>query len=112
MAWYDDILDPSTWTAQGVGTAAAGLGLIGGLTGNQSAPATPDYAGLAAADTAANRVNQVTPYGSSTWSNTGNTWTNTQSLSPEQQALLNQSNQLKATKETLHLACLESLELR
>jgi len=103
MAWYDDILDPSTWTAQGVGTAAAGLGLIGGLTGTQKAPAAPDYAGLAAADTQANRVNQVTPYGSSTWSNNGNTWTNTQSLSADQQALLNQSNQLKSNQGNIAL---------
>jgi len=103
MAWYDDILDPSTWTAQGVGTAAAGLGLIGGLTGTQKAPDAPNYAALAAADTQANRVNQVTPYGSSTWSQNGNQWTNTQSLSPEQQTLLNQSNQLKSNQGNLAL---------
>jgi len=78
--------------------------------GKQSAPATPDYTGAAqataqgnlqAAQTAAsaNRVNQVTPYGSLTYSESGRDsqnnpmWTATQSLSPDQQKLLDYQNQ-------------------
>lgn len=77
-----------------------------------SAPPPPDYAGaaqqtaagnLAAARTAAaaNRVNQVTPYGSLTYTVNDNaqydpwgnpTWTATTSLSPEQQQLLDIQN--------------------
>jgi len=87
-----------------------GGGLLGGVTGmlfgEPETPATPDYAGaaqetaqgnLAAARqaTAANRVNQVTPYGSLRYAETGTdkygnpTWTATTSLSPEQQQLYN-----------------------
>jgi len=82
-----------------------------GLGGAPSAPAAPDYVGaaqqtaagnLAAARqaTAANRVNQVTPYGNLNYNITGEdpygnpTWTATQTLAPEQQNLLNIQNQL------------------
>jgi hypothetical protein len=75
-----------------------------------SAPPPPDYAGAAQqtaqgnldaarAATAANRVNQVTPYGSLNYSITGEdpygnpTWTATQSLAPAQQQLLDYQNQ-------------------
>lgn len=78
--------------------------------GKQSAPAAPDYTGAAqataqgnlqAAQTAAaaNRVNQVTPYGSLTYSESGKDsqgnpmWTATQALSPEQQKILDYQNQ-------------------
>jgi hypothetical protein len=85
-----------------------GGGLLGGVTGalfgSPSQPATPDYSGAAQATaqgnldaaraaTAANRVNQVTPYGSLNYAVTGQdpygnpTWTATSSLSPDQQAL-------------------------
>ena len=81
-----------------------------GLGPAPSAPAAPDYVGAArvTADenvnaariaTAANRVNQVTPYGSLNYAVTGAdpygnpTWTATQTLSPEQQQLLNYQNQ-------------------
>lgn len=74
------------------------------------APAAPDYTAAAqataagnlqAAQTAAaaNRVNQVTPYGNLTYSQNGTdaqgnpTWTQTTSLSPEQQQLLDIQNQ-------------------
>jgi hypothetical protein len=87
-----------------------GGGLLGGVTnalfGKPSTPATPDYTGAAQATaqgnldaaraaTAANRVNQVNPYGSLNYSITGQdpygnpTWTATTSLSPDQQALYN-----------------------
>jgi hypothetical protein len=77
-----------------------------------SAPPAPDYAGAARetaagnleaarATTAANRTNQVTPYGNLTYTANpgtdpyGNTlYTATQTLSPAQQATLDQSNQL------------------
>ena len=76
-----------------------------------SAPPPPDYAGAAKetaagnleaarANIAANRVNQVTPYGSLKYEITGAdpygnpTWTATQTLSPEQQRLADIQNQL------------------
>lgn len=75
----------------------------------QAAPPAPDYRGaaqetaqgnLAAAQaaTAANRVNQYTPYGNLVYSETGTdsrgnpTWSATTELSPEQQTILNQQN--------------------
>ena len=85
-----------------------GGGLLGGVTnmlfGSPATPATPDYTGAAQATaagnldaaraaTAANRVNQVTPYGSLNYSVTGQdpygnpTWTATSTLSPEQKQL-------------------------
>ena len=91
-----------------------GGGLLGGVTnalfGSPATPATPDYTGAAQATaagnldaaraaTAANRVNQVTPYGSLNYSVTGQdpygnpTWTATQTLSPDQQQLLDIQNQ-------------------
>jgi hypothetical protein len=76
------------------------------------APPPPDYAGAAQATAAgnldaartaaaANRVNQVTPYGKLTYSMNpndtdqwgNNMWTVTQSLAPEQQKLLDYQNQ-------------------
>jgi len=76
-----------------------------------SAPPPPDYAGAAKetaagnldaarANIAANRVNQVTPYGSLNYNISGQdpygnpTWTATQSLAPDQQKLLDIQNQL------------------
>jgi hypothetical protein len=85
-----------------------GGGLLGGVSdmlfGSPSQAAIPDYTGAAQATasgnldaaraaTAANRVNQVTPYGQLNYSVTGQdpygnpTWTATSSLSPDQQAL-------------------------
>ena len=87
-----------------------GGGLLGGITGalfgSPATPATPDYTGAAQATaagnldaaraaTAANRVNQVTPYGSLNYAVTGQdpygnpTWTATTQFSPDQQALYN-----------------------
>ena len=84
-----------------------------GLGPAASAPAAPDYSAAAQqtaqgnleaarAATAANRVNQVTPYGRLDYSVTGQdpygnpTWTATQSLSPAQQQLLDYQNQTSA----------------
>ena len=81
-----------------------------GLGPAPSAPAPPNYAAAAQETaqgnieaarvaTAANRVNQVTPYGSLTYAVTGAdpygnpTWTATQTLSPAQQQLLDYQNQ-------------------
>jgi hypothetical protein len=81
-----------------------------GLGPAPSAPAAPDYRAAAQETaagnldaarqaTAANRVNQVTPYGNLSYAVTGAdpygnpTWTATQTLSPEQQQLLNYQNQ-------------------
>lgn len=87
-----------------------GGGLLGGVTnalfGKPDIPATPDYTGAAQATaagnldaaraaTAANRVNQVTPYGSLRYAETGKdqygnpTWTATSSFSPDMQELYN-----------------------
>jgi hypothetical protein len=80
-----------------------------GLGPAASAPAAPDYSAAAQqtaqgnleaarAATAANRVNQVTPYGSLNYAVTGAdpygnpTWTATQSLAPAQQQLLDYQN--------------------
>lgn len=80
-----------------------------GLGPAPSAPAAPDYAGAAQATaagnldaaraaTAANRVNQVTPYGNLNYQITGSdpygnpTWTATTSLSDVGQQLLNNQN--------------------
>jgi hypothetical protein len=85
-------------------------GITGALFGSPETPATPDYAGAAQATAqgnldaaraaaSANRVNQVTPYGSLTYAETGAdkygnpTWTATTSLDPTQQRLLNLQNQ-------------------
>ena len=81
-----------------------------GLGPAPSAPAPPDYRGAAQETasgnieaarvaTAANRVNQITPYGSLKYDITGSdpygnpTYTATQSLSPAQQQLLDYQNQ-------------------
>jgi hypothetical protein len=75
--------------------------------GKDDAPAPPDYAAAAQATaqgnidaarvaTAANRVNQVTPYGNLTYKQTGTdsygnpTWTATQDLAPAQQKIVEQ----------------------
>lgn len=81
-----------------------------GLGPAPSAPAPPNYAAAAQETaqgnidaarvaTAANRVNQITPYGNLTYAVTGAdpygnpTWTATQTLSPDQQKLLDLQNQ-------------------
>ena len=81
-----------------------------GLGPAKSAPPPPDYAGAAQATsqgnldaaraaTAANRVNQYTPYGSLEYSQSGTdqygnpTWSATTTLAPEQQQLFNIQNQ-------------------
>jgi hypothetical protein len=73
-------------------------------------PPAPDYRGAAAetaagnlaaaqSATAANRVNQITPYGNLSYAETGvdsrgnPTWTATQTLSPAQQQILDMQNQ-------------------
>jgi hypothetical protein len=85
-----------------------------GLGPAASAPAAPDYSAAARetaagnldaarAATAANRVNQVTPYGRLDYSITGQdpygnpTWTATQSLSPDQQKLLETQNRISGS---------------
>ena len=73
-------------------------------------PDTPDYKGAAQATSAgdlaaaratadANRVNQVTPYGNLTYTQTPSAnpdsgWTATQTMSPDQQSILDKNNQL------------------
>ena len=93
----------SGWTWEGRRTPLGG-GKGGG------APPPPDYAAAAAqtaqgnldaarANIAANRVNQITPYGQLNYAITGQdpygnpTWTATQSLAPVQQQLLDLQNQ-------------------
>ena len=85
-------------------TNAVGSLFGGGGGGGSSAPAVPDYASLARQTaqnnleaartaTAANRVNQITPYGNLKYEITGEdkygnpTWTATQTIAPELQGL-------------------------
>jgi hypothetical protein len=88
--------------------------LFGGGGGGGSAPAVPDYASLAnqtaknnldaaRTATAANRVNQITPWGSLNYAETGKdqygnpTWTATQTMTPELQGVTNKAiSQLQA----------------
>ncbi len=94
----------SGWTWEGKRTPLGG-GKGGG------APPPPDYAGAARetsagnleaarANIAANRVNQITPYGNINYAMTGEDkygnpmWTATQTLAPDQQRLLDIQNQL------------------
>ena len=94
-----------------VGNAVRSVGnavgsIFGGGGGGGGAPPAPDYTGAAQATAqgnldaaraaaAANRVNQVTPYGNLTYTQSGTDpfgnplWTATQTLSPDQQALYN-----------------------
>ena len=91
--------------------SALGSGLGGMFGGQPQMPAAPDYVGAAQATAqgnlqmareaaAANRVNQVGPYGSLQYTQTGKDaqgnpmWTATQSLSPEQQKLYQQQTGL------------------
>jgi hypothetical protein len=91
-----------------VGNAVGSI--FGGGGSQQSAPATPDYTGAAQATAqgnleaaraaaAANRINQVTPYGNLTYTQNGTDsygnpmWTATTSLSDVGQKLLNNQNQ-------------------
>ena len=83
---------------------------MSGLFKSPKAPPPPDYKGaaqataegnleLARSTAAANRVNQITPFGSWTYSHSGNDpdagWSITQSLSPAEQAKLDLSNALE-----------------
>ena len=96
--------------------ATVGMAVGGALLNNAmapSAPAAPDYTGAASstaagnlanlrAQLAANRVNQVTPYGSLAYSQSGTdaygnpTYTATQTFSPAQQGILDQSQALQS----------------
>lgn len=76
-----------------------------------SPPPPPDYAALAqqqgqinkevaAEQTLANRPDQYTPWGSSTWDkNTDGTWTQRVNLSPEEQAALDRERQFNAQRQ-------------
>ena len=61
-------------------------------------PSIPDYSNLAKEqsrlDTRLNRVDQYSPLGNSTWQNNGDAWKVTSSLSPDQQAILDQQENL------------------
>lgn len=87
--------------------------MANGGGGKDDAPDAPDYMGLAREQTqmqkdinretlAANRVNQVTPYGNLDYTQSGTdqygnpTYTATQVLSPEQQKLYNQNTALSS----------------
>jgi len=78
-----------------------------------SPPPAPDYVGAAQQtaagnlenlkyQTQANRPNVYTPWGSQTWTQNGNDWTQNISLSPEQQAALN--SQLSVQQNQSQLA--------
>ena len=67
---------------------------------SSSPPPPPDYTAAAESTAAANRVNQVTPYGSMTYSSSGvdasghPQYTQTVNLAPDQQKLLDQQNKI------------------
>jgi hypothetical protein len=77
-------------------------------------PPAPDYTGAATAtaagnaanlqaQTAANRPNQITPWGTSTWTDGGNNnWTQNITLSPSEQAALTDQQSIQANQS--HLA--------
>ena len=81
-------------------------------------PEAPDYTGAAEATAAgnlamareaveANRVNQTTPWGSSTWTRPtapGGTWSQSTTLSPEQQNLYNLNTQTNTNMAEIGLA--------
>lgn len=108
---------PAFGEKEDVGTvfSAVAPAVVGGLFGGggSSAPSAPDYGSSAAATAAgnlnnlrtqlaANRLNQVTPYGSLNYSQTGTdqygnpTYTATQQFSPQQQAILDQTQGLQS----------------
>jgi hypothetical protein len=103
-------------TALNIGT----LGMWDELTPEQ--PAAPDYTGAAEATAAgnlamareaveANRVNQYTPWGTSTWTRPdapGGTWSQTTSLTPGQQNLFNLGEQTDTRMGELGLAGLNA----
>jgi hypothetical protein len=66
---------------------------------SSSTPPAPDYKAAAEATAAGNRINQVTPYGSLTYNDSGvdsqgnPSYTANVNLSPDQQKLLEQQNQ-------------------
>lgn len=75
-------------------------------------PAPPDYTAaaeqtaegniaLVEAQTQANRPTQVTPWGTSSWENDSGDWTQTISLSPEQQAALDDQMRVQAQRSGL-----------
>jgi hypothetical protein len=71
------------------GLVTTGAGLINTLKGSRSAPKAPNFQQLASQDTAVNRPNQNTPFGSTQWVQGPNgQWTQNVSLNPQDQARL------------------------
>lgn len=98
-----------------------------GKGGSSAQPAAPDPVATAAAQGAANKetaiaqgnlnaINQVTPYGNLTWTNTGTNSdgtpqrTVTQTLSPQQQAILDESQKAALTYGQTGNALLDSVK--
>lgn len=87
-------------------TYLTGAALASSLLNRPQTPSSPDYTALANQQqqqqqqllnqqTQANRYNQVTPYGNMTWTQDANgNWTQTQTLSPGQQKILDQQTAL------------------
>src|SRR4029450_7062819 len=96
--------------------------------GKKSTPAAPDYTKLAemtaqssqqAIDpqTTANRVNQINPWGNMTWSQgtdasgkPNGQWTQTTTLSPEQQQQLDAQNQISKQKNQIATTLLPRMQ--
>jgi len=81
--------------------------------GKKSTPPPPDYEAAAEAtaksgkamidaQTVANRPDQYTPWGNTTWENNGDNWTQTINLSPEQQEALD--NQMTLQRQRSEMA--------
>jgi hypothetical protein len=80
--------------------------------GKKSTPAPPDYEAaaertsegnqaLVEQQTVANRPDQYTPWGSSTWDRDGDQWTQNINLSPEQQAALDDQMSIQGSRSGL-----------
>ena len=82
--------------------------------GSGDAPATPDYQGLAnqqfQQNLQLNRYNQINPLGSNSWTKDANgNWTNTTQLSPNQQIMLSQQEDMGTQMNDIALNQLGSI---
>gem|GEM_PF-780001 len=117
LGGYGAAMDPLNIGGRpGGGTWSTGADVAGANQeqgGKKNTPAPPDYMGLAnqmgdisqrniEAQTAANRPDMNTPWGSTDWTKGADgTWTGNVSLSPEQQSIFDQQQSLQAGRTGL-----------
>lgn len=114
MSIFDSAKDFALGPAQGL------MGIAGEAFKAPDAPPTPDFLAAAQATAAgnkemaemainANRPDQYTPWGSSTWNqDAGGNWTQNVNLSPEQQALFNKNQDTNMSMANLGLMGLDN----